>query len=240
MDETRHISEVCKELNTTSRTIRYYEQLGLISTVRGSRNAPRRLDEQNTAQLRKILFLRKIGLSLDEIQDIVKNGLDVAELLRTKSAEFKAEIAALHSRIRLLEKVTSTAEKGGDIYAVALDASPAQEDAEHCRIAAECIRLLLEHRFSEIPAFVAPKLRPAFSEELLSISWHEFTEPCGAFIETGAQTVEGYLVKNHLYFEKMGAVITIAFGEDGIKGIMSNYLKEKENPHVSSKRTGTN
>lgn len=232
MDRTRHISEVCKELNTTSRTIRYYEQLGLIRTVRDSRNAPRRLDAENTAQLRKILFLRKIGLSLDEILEIVRDGLDAAELLRTKSAAFKAEIAALHSRIRLLEKVTEAAESGGDLYAVELEASFEAEDTDRLRIAAQCTQLLLEQRFSEIPAFFTPKIRNLITAEFFSMSWNEFIIPCGAFMETGPQTVEGTYVKNHLKFEKMGAVITISFGEDGIRGIILNYTKEKENSHV--------
>ena len=34
MGELKCINEVCKMLDMTSRTIRYYEQLGLIKTVR--------------------------------------------------------------------------------------------------------------------------------------------------------------------------------------------------------------
>ena len=232
MNEAKHISEVCKELGTTSRTIRYYEQLGLIRTIRDGKNAPRRLDAKNTEQLRKILFLRKIGLSLDEILEIVRDGLDVAELLQTKSAEIKAEIAALHSRIRLLEKVTKAAENGDDIYAVELEASPQPEDAARCRIAAQCTRLVVEQRFSEIPAFLAPKLRQFMAPEFISMSWNEFIKPCGAFRKTGGQTVEGNFVKNHLIFEKMDVLVIIGFCDEGIIGIVFQYLKEKENPHV--------
>ena len=217
MNEAKHISEVCKELGTTSRTIRYYEQLGLIRTIRDGKNAPRRLDAKNTEQLRKILFLRKIGLSLDEILEIVRDGL---------------EIVALHSRIRLLEKVTKAAENGDDIYAVELEASPQPEDAARCRIAAQCTRLVVEQRFSEIPAFLAPKLRQFMAPEFISMSWNEFIKPCGAFRKTGGQTVEGNFVKNHLIFEKMDALVIIGFCDEGIKGIVFQYLKEKENPHV--------
>ncbi len=72
MQETKHISEVCKLLGTTSRTIRYYEQLGLIHSTRETPSAPRRLDADNIEQLRRILFLRKIGLSLDEITTVCR------------------------------------------------------------------------------------------------------------------------------------------------------------------------
>ena len=67
MQEFITINEVCKMLGTTSRTIRYYEQCGLLRTTRTVKSAPRRLDSESIERLRKILFLRKLGLSLDEI-----------------------------------------------------------------------------------------------------------------------------------------------------------------------------
>ena len=121
MNDTKHISEVCKLLHTTSRTIRYYEQLGLIRTSRETPTAPRRLDSENMEKLRKILFLRQIGLTLDEISEIVRSGADAAEVLRSKEKEIFAEIAALKQRIRLLERVTKAAETGGDIYALEME-----------------------------------------------------------------------------------------------------------------------
>ena len=232
MNDEKHISAVCKELDTTSRTIRYYEQLGLLRTVRSSRTAPRRLDRENTERLRKILFLRKLGLSLDEILEIFRDDLDVAELLRNKSTDLKAEIAALRSRIRLLEKVTKAAENGDDIYAVQPEAGIAAEDVEHCRIAAQCTALLLEQRFTEIQPFVIEKIRQYFLPDLISISWKDFIKPCGAFKGTGSQTVEGNMVKNLLHFEKTGAVVTFSFCDEGINGILIEYMKEKEHSHV--------
>ena len=56
-------------LDMTPRTIRYYEERGLVKTVRESKTAQRRLDKDNIERLRNIRFLRMIGLSLDEISD---------------------------------------------------------------------------------------------------------------------------------------------------------------------------
>ena len=229
MEETMHISAVCKLLDTTSRTIRYYEQLGLIQTNRADKNAPRRLDRENTEQLRKILFLRKIGLSLDEIQDIVKQKTDVTELIRSKSVSFQAEISELLDRIRLLDDVLRAAENGEDIYTAAPEKQYAEEDAAHLRIAAECTKMLLERRFAESAAYLHPKLQshlsPAFTQE----TWDEFIEPCGTFLAAAGQKTEGNIVHNRLHFEKTDISVRIGFLEGKVIGIIFQYRNQKEN-----------
>ena len=59
MKGLKNITEVCRELDLTSRTIRYYEQCGLIHTVRESAAAPRKLDSENIERLKKIRFLAR-------------------------------------------------------------------------------------------------------------------------------------------------------------------------------------
>ena len=61
MSELKCIKEVCKMLDMTPRTIWYYEQRGLVKTVRESKTALRRLDADNIERLRKIRFLRRLG-----------------------------------------------------------------------------------------------------------------------------------------------------------------------------------
>ena len=92
MSELKYINDVCKMLDTTSRTIRYYEQLGLIKTVRESKTAPRQLDSEMIERLRKILFLRKLGLGLDDIAEVIDSDEKATELIIRKKAAMKAEI----------------------------------------------------------------------------------------------------------------------------------------------------
>ena len=87
MEELKTINEVCKLLDMTSRTIRYYEQCGLIKTVRESKTAPRRLDQINIERLWRIRFLRKLGLALDEISNVIDSDQKAAELIHSKTAE---------------------------------------------------------------------------------------------------------------------------------------------------------
>ena len=73
MYDMKSITAVCRLLGITSRTIRYYEQLGLIKTVRKSNTAPRQLDMETIERLRKICFLRKLGMGLDEIAEVINS-----------------------------------------------------------------------------------------------------------------------------------------------------------------------
>ena len=69
--ETRplRIGEVAERVGVTPRTIRYYEELGLLGTgAERTKGAHRLYDEADVARMRELLRLRDLlGLSLDEL-----------------------------------------------------------------------------------------------------------------------------------------------------------------------------
>jgi DNA-binding transcriptional MerR regulator len=66
------IGEVAELTGTTPRTIRYYEELGLLSPAADrSPGAHRVYDEADVDRLREVLRLRRVlGLSLDELKEL--------------------------------------------------------------------------------------------------------------------------------------------------------------------------
>ena len=63
------ITDLCREFDVTTRTLRFYEQKGLLDPLRRGR---RRLFRQgDRTRLKLILRGKRLGLSLDEIADIV-------------------------------------------------------------------------------------------------------------------------------------------------------------------------
>lgn len=227
MNELKTINEVCKMLNVTSRTIRYYEQYGLIKTIRESKTAPRRLDDENIERLRKIRFLRKLRLTLDEIAVVIDSETKAAEMIYSKTAELKAEIRALIERIGLIEEVLAVAEKGGNIYSVERKLGQPPDDTEKLRIAAECTNLLLERRFSELKPYLNSDMKmlpPDFFEAV----WNVHIKPCGKFISVGEQSVDGNTVTNRLVFEKLGVVVKTEVCGEIVAGMVLQYFKETE------------
>lgn len=229
MKEDKHISEVCKMLHTTSRTIRYYEQLGLIAASRETEHGPRRLDEENTERLKKILFLRKIGFSLDEILEIVQKNVDVSDLIRTKKALIQAEIIALYERIRLLEEVMAAAERKDDIYSVEIEKPVYPKvNEENCRIARQCTELLVSEDYRTLAEHFQSVLQPYLTPEFIGYAWREFRKPCGAFLSYGVQTAEGNLVSSILNFEKLSITVVLGFQDGALTGLKYYYNQKKE------------
>ncbi len=67
------IGEAAKLSGTTARTIRYYEEIGLLpATGERSAGAHRIYTDDDVARMREILRLKRLlGLSLDELRDVM-------------------------------------------------------------------------------------------------------------------------------------------------------------------------
>jgi MerR family transcriptional regulator, repressor of the yfmOP operon len=66
--ETFRIGELARRVDATPRTVRYYEQLGLLSDRGREHGAHRLYDETDEAELRELIRVRDLlGLSLQEL-----------------------------------------------------------------------------------------------------------------------------------------------------------------------------
>lgn len=68
------ISEVSKEYGVSTRTLRYYEQIGLLSSGSKENYAYRVYNDEQLERLQQIIILRKLRLSLKQIIQIFENG----------------------------------------------------------------------------------------------------------------------------------------------------------------------
>jgi DNA-binding transcriptional MerR regulator len=111
------ISQIADELDISTRTIRFYEEKGLIKPQRTSGNQ-RIYTPRNKARLKLILRGKRFGFSLDEIADMIgMAGTDVTEIEQIeKSLKFgEAKLKEIKDRkkeLTLLEQdILSTREK---------------------------------------------------------------------------------------------------------------------------------
>lgn len=70
MNDFMRIGELSERAGVTTRTIRYYEDLGLIPVGKRKGNGQHYYTEETLKNLRKIEQLKNIGLSLEEIRDV--------------------------------------------------------------------------------------------------------------------------------------------------------------------------
>lgn len=67
------INKLAKLAGVSTRTLRYYDQFGLLSPVRISTNGYRIYGQKEIDRLQQILFYRELGVSLDEIKRIISS-----------------------------------------------------------------------------------------------------------------------------------------------------------------------
>lgn len=103
----RTITDIAKEFDVTTRTIRYYEELGLLSPQRT--DAKKRIyTNSDYAKLKLIFRGKKYGFSLDEIKEMVllfdKDRTGKKQLERTV-AYGKLKMAEIDEKMRELQEI---------------------------------------------------------------------------------------------------------------------------------------
>ena len=71
MDADWSIQEIARLAGTTSRTLRHYDDIGLLPPTRIAHNGYRHYDAQALVRLQRILLLRELGLGLPQIADVL-------------------------------------------------------------------------------------------------------------------------------------------------------------------------
>lgn len=67
------ISEVSKNFRVSTRTLRYYEQIGLLKSTKKEGYAYRVYDEEAILRIQQIIILRKLHISLKQIGNILED-----------------------------------------------------------------------------------------------------------------------------------------------------------------------
>jgi DNA-binding transcriptional MerR regulator len=95
-DRTYSISQLCREFEVTPRTLRFYEQKGLLSPTR--RGWTRIFNYRDRARLQLILRGKRVGFSLDDIKEI----LDLYNLRDGQLTQLKVASVKMRERLESL------------------------------------------------------------------------------------------------------------------------------------------
>ena len=108
------IGEVVKKLNINRETIRYYENVGLLTENKRDKNGYRLYSEDEVEKVEFILMVKSYGFSLKEIkvifdevyEDILGGHVEgIKIIVEEKIRELQVKIDALSETKKLLEKV---------------------------------------------------------------------------------------------------------------------------------------
>jgi len=72
-DKPVQIGELAKKLEITTRTIRYYEEIGLMGSSERQGGGTRMYSREDILRLKFILKMKELGLSLKEMQELAEH-----------------------------------------------------------------------------------------------------------------------------------------------------------------------
>ena len=98
MNNLVKIREISVKYNVSARTLRYYEDMGLIESTRSDGYAYRLYDEAAIKRLEQILILRRLNISIKDIKRIFGTaGSEVVlDVLEKKVDHIDEEVSLLH------------------------------------------------------------------------------------------------------------------------------------------------
>lgn len=113
------IQQIARLAGVTSRTLRHYDDVGILRPSRKHANGYRYYDDSSLARLQRILLLRQVGVGLPAIQQSLEGASD-AEALRVQLEWLRSERERIDKQIKAVEHTLAAAERG-----VAMDAAAA-------------------------------------------------------------------------------------------------------------------
>lgn len=128
------IQEIAKLTGTTSRTLRHYDETGLLRPSSVGSNGYRHYDEAALVRLQRILLLRQLGLGLPAIAEVLDNERDEKHALHGHLDWLRQEQDRLARQIASVELTIGTLEGGEQLMAENMfdgfDHTPYKEEVE--------------------------------------------------------------------------------------------------------------
>jgi DNA-binding transcriptional MerR regulator len=120
--KTYSISEVAKELNLTTYTLRYYDKEGLMPFVERTPNGTRLFKESDIDALKIIECLKATGMPIKEIKDFIDWCSDGDSTLQQRYDMFMERKANVEAQMEELKKTMEVIKHKCWYYKTALDA----------------------------------------------------------------------------------------------------------------------
>lgn len=111
------IQEIARIAGTTSRTLRHYDDIGLLKPSRIAHNGYRHYDQEALVQLQRILLLRQLGLGLPVIAEVLGNESDAAKALAGHLNWLRQEQDRLNRQIVSVQKTIEAVKERGELMA---------------------------------------------------------------------------------------------------------------------------
>lgn len=219
------ITEICRMLGTTSRTLRFYEENKIIASTTVGVSARRKYTEEQLLQIKNVLVLRSLGLSVKSIAELQKEQSDLKNAVLSKRAEIYASIEAHIKDINLLNEAVSALEQGKNIFdGVWQICSDAQ--VEELEIARLCTDAIISNDDDVLYRHLSSRLLKYMPKDVYDIARRDTLAALGDFLgidEIAADKKYSNKIFSKVRYSKLGLMITFVFHAGKIDGLWLGY-----------------
>ena len=231
MEEKRlyDITVVCRMLNTTSRTLRFYEEKGIVTSTTVGLSARRQYTEEQISHIRNVLVLRTLGLSVKSILELQAQKVDLKDAIISKRAEIIASIDLRVKEINLLNEALSALELGKSIF---VDTKKCfEENQENIELAKICTNAILSGDEKLLYEHLSMRMAQYMPKEVYKAVLKDTVTPLGLFVSSDGIIADDKY-SNKVYslvrYSKLGLKITFVFYNGLIDGLWFSYYDVKE------------
>lgn len=220
------INTVCKMLNITSRTLRFWEEKGIICKA-NIISGRRKYTAEQIDTIKKVAALRAVGLPVKDIKALQDNRIELRAAIDERRAAVIAAIEKKQKEIYVLYNALSVIDGGGDLYSTEFHISDGiiskyEDCAYQCAHAVvfDNEELLYSHFSDRMREYLPPSAYRSVRRDVLS--------PLGSFIKfVRLETDEKFknIVYQYAEYEKMGLRMKFVFGNEKIEGFWMTYYE---------------
>ncbi len=221
------IAKVCQMLGTTSRTLRFYQEKGIIQSTVTPFSSRRQYTAVQIDQIRNVLALRALGLSVKTIKELQKEDTDLKTALLLRKAQIIAAIQSKQNEIHTLNEALRMLTDNQDpcnAHALPTSNPPTEETLKH--IARICAVAILQGKTEDLYRHLSPQLMAYMPREAYESIRQDTLTPLGTFIslkEIVNDRAYPYVFYAFAAYEHLNLCIKMVFCHDLIEGLWLTY-----------------
>ena len=230
---TLDIGEVCTMLGVTSRTLRFYEEKGIIESTTPQFTARRRYTSDQIEHIKKVLVLRSLGLSVAKIKDLQCGSDSLSDAIAERKARLTASIMAKAKEIQLLDEALARIEAGDDIFTV--KESQADDDeygSERMEVVKMCTDAFISGDYEVIFSYFSDKMKEYATLSTFHYAVGDTLKPLGDFVgfdRYGRDTDFRSTYYSYLKYERLILRLKFVFIKDEMRGFWMQYVDYQKN-----------
>lgn len=228
---TIDIGEVCRVLGTTSRTLRFYEEKGIITSTPPEFGTRRQYTPDQIEQIKRVLILRSLGLSVSKIKELKNGSDDLRSAIAERQAEITASIITKTKALRILSEALNTLEEGGDLF-TRKDSHVGEYEQKRLEVVRICTDAVISGDYEVIFSHFSDQMKAYSPLSALRHVIDDTLSPLGNFIrfdrcERDLELETVYY--SYLHYEKLMLRIKFVFRQDRIFGFWLQYMEYRNN-----------